>query len=265
MPLKPTFWLHFSVLGDGTEWIEKGLPIPNYLEHNNRGYDIAWQVEGYFGTLRSIEYLNDIIARVLVTFRDNNPKRLPWKPDLKSDYCHYYPKIRKMRELSALASLQAKKDAPARADSFADFTFWAIKLYIEDEIRKNGEGVPVPYPQLLDWAYSQFYKHKKGLSTVKAKCVNVWKWNDRRDWTLPKRKRKTKDDRELLMTRQERALKNAEARQEEARNKIINAVTGLMSEIYKKVNGNWHIGKIAEATNLSSKTVSKHLKELGYL
>lgn len=64
------------------------------------------------------------------------------------------------------------------------------------------------------------------------------------------------------MTRQERALSNAKAREEKARNKVINCVTGLMAETYKKKSGSWHIGRIAEDTNLTEKTVSKHLKEI---
>jgi len=62
--------------------------------------------------------------------------------------------------------------------------------------------------------------------------------------------------------RRERALSNARANEERAKRKVINAVTGLMSETYKKKNGSWHIGKIAEETNLTRQTVSKHLKEI---
>ena len=149
---------------------------------------------------------------------------------------------------------------PVRAESFKDFIFWAIKLYCEDLIRSQGLAV---YSQLEEFALSNFLK-RKDASTLKAKCRSIFNWYEGRDWELPKntRKRKTKDDKELLMTRQERALKNTEARQERARTKVINAVTGLMSETYKKKSGAWHIGKIAQDVGLTPKTVSKHLKEL---
>lgn len=65
---------------------------------------------------------------------------------------------------------------------------------------------------------------------------------------------------EVMATRRERALLNAEKREREARNKVINCVTGLMSSEYKKKSGAWHIGKIAKDVNLTEKTVSKHLK-----
>ena len=168
-----------------------------------------------------------------------------------------------------LQSLSKKTHAPVRADNLGgkDYCFWAIKLYTEDLIRQFGEGTPIPSHMIEDWAYIQFSDHKKGKSTVRAKCRSIWNWYDLKNWELPKytRQRKTKNDKELLMTRQERALKNSEKRQEDARNKILNATTGLMSNIYKKKSGSWHIGKIAEDTNLSSKTVSKHLKEMGLL
>lgn len=151
-----------------------------------------------------------------------------------------------------------------RADSLGgkDYCFWAIKLYTEDLIREFGEGTPVPTHLVEDWAYTQFSDHKKGISTVRAKCRSVWHWNDKRDWVLPKyaRKRKTKDDEELLMTRREVALKNTENRQVEAQAKVINAITGLMANVYKKKNGKWHIGLISDALNMSRTTVSKYIK-----
>ena len=62
------------------------------------------------------------------------------------------------------------------------------------------------------------------------------------------------------MERRERALLNAQLREERAKKKVINCITGLMAETYKKKSGSWHIGKIAEDTQLTPKTVSKHIK-----
>ncbi len=259
LPLKPSFWLNFHLQGDGTEWLGEGLPTPSYLEHINRGYFIAWHIDGYFGTQKGTEYLNDIIARVLITFNDLNPRRLEFKPKIDA-VSHYYPKIYRLKDLQKLQSLSKKVHAPVRAESFQDFIFWAIKLYCEDLIRSQGLAT---YPQLEEFALSNFLE-RKDRSTLKAKCRSIFNWYEKRDWELPKnaRKRKTKDDKELLMTRQERALKNIEMMQEKARNKVINAVTGLMANTYKKKSGAWHIGMIAEDTSLNRETVSKYLKEL---
>lgn len=62
------------------------------------------------------------------------------------------------------------------------------------------------------------------------------------------------------MTRQERARSNAKAKADKARKAVINAVTGLYSDEYKKVNGKWHISKISEAIGVDRKVVSKYLK-----
>ena len=64
------------------------------------------------------------------------------------------------------------------------------------------------------------------------------------------------------MTRQERAIANTKAREERARAKVTNAITGLMAATYKKKSGSWNISKIAEDTNLDRRTVSKYIKEL---
>lgn len=235
--------------GNGTEWIEQGLPIPSYHELINRGYILAYEIEGYFGTLRGQEYLNDIIARVMLTFSDLKPQNLKYKPNI-TDYGTYLPKIYKLKELQSLKSLQNRVKIPVRADSFQDVVFWAIKLFCEDLIRAQGI---VSYEQLEQFAIDNFISNKD-RSTLKAKCKSIWNYYEAKEWKLNKKVWK--------MTRSERALSNAENKEKRSRNKIINATTGLMSEIYKKKNGKWHIKKIAEDTQLDQRTVSKHLKDM---
>lgn len=252
---KDNYWIMFHMIGNGTEWIDEGLPTPSYLEHINKGYLIAWAIHGYFGTKNGTEYLNDIIARVLITFKDLKPKRQLYKPKIESN-SHYLPKIYKLQELQNLKSLRKKMKTAVRADNFADHTFWSIKLFCEDIIRD--QGLPT-FTQLEDFAYSNFeYKDK---STLRAKCRSIYNWYESNNWKLPNR-RKTKTKEELKVTRQERAKMNTEERAEKARSKIINATTGLMAEIYKKKSGAWHISKIAEDTQLHRETVSKYIKEL---
>jgi hypothetical protein len=38
-------------------------------------------------------------------------------------------------------------------------------------------------------------------------------------------------------------------------------MTGLYADEYKKKNGKWHIGKVAEATGLHREVVSKYIKQ----
>lgn len=249
------YWIFFHFTGNGTEWIDQGLPTPTYLEHINKGYLIAWAIEGFFGTQNGSQYLNDIIARVLITFKDLKPKRLLHKPSIESA-SHYFPKIYKLKELQELKSIQTRNKAPERADQFEDHVFWSIKLFCEDLIRS--QGLPV-FSQLEDFAYSNF--NHKDRSTLRAKCRSIFNWYESKDWQLPY-KRKTKTAEELKVTRQDRARTNTEERAAKAKAKVTNAVTGLMAATYKKASGAWHIGQIAEDTNLDRKTVAKYLKEL---
>jgi len=132
-------------------------------------------------------------------------------------------------------------------------------------IRAFGEGTPVPFPMVEDWAYTQFHDYKKGKSTVRAKCRSVWNWYDVQGWELPKiyiKRYNTKTElKELEMTRQERALSNAKAKSEKARKKVIHAITGLYADEYKKKSGAWHIKNIANNINLDPRVVSKYLKQ----
>ena len=260
------FWLYFHI-ADGTAWIEHGLPQPTLIKHINNGSYIGYAIDGYFGTNKGIEFLNDIIARFLISFKDENIRRLSFKPskkDLDEKTAHIFAKVYKLKEFSKrLDSLPIKKKyAPARADMFEDFVFWAIKLYAEDQIRQYGQ---ISYGIFESWALAQF-EHKE-RSTIRAKCRNIYAWYESRDWELPKPKeKKYKNNQEKFrgtkMTRQENMKRVSREKAERNRRAIINIMTGLYSEDYKKKNGAWHFGKIAEATNLSSKTVAKIIKEI---
>jgi hypothetical protein len=163
------FWLYFHIVGNGTEWIDYKLPTPTIHKHINKGYFIGWAIDGFFSTKKGQEFLNDIIARFLISFKEQDIERLPYKPtkkDLDSDTARIYAKVYKLKEFSKqLDSLPTKKYVPIRADMFDDFTFWAIKLYAEDMIRATGFIV---YSQLEDWAMSQFLGRKE-RSTIRAK------------------------------------------------------------------------------------------------
>lgn len=238
--------------GTGTEWLDAGLPTPTYFEQINKGYLIAYALNGYFGTQNGYKYLNDIIARFLMTFRNEKAQRLSYHPTI-TDKSLYSGKIYKLRELQNLKSLSTKQYAPERANNFDDHTFWAIKLYCEDLIRSQGMATA---QQLEEFAYSNFEKDR---STLRAKCRSIWNYYERRDWKLPYQ-RKTNTEEELRMTRQERARSNSKAKAEKAKKAVITAVTGLYADEYKKKSGAWHIGKLSEATGIHREIVSKYLK-----
>ncbi len=262
------FWLYFWISGAGEEWIEYNLPIPTIHKHINNGYFVGWAIDGYFGTKKGQEFLNDIIARFLLTFHDTGIKRLPFKPskkDLDEQTARIYTKVYKLREFSKqLDSLPTKKlYTPTRADSFEDFTFWAIKLYAEDQIRATGFIV---YDSLESWASMQFLENKE-RSTIRAKCRSVWNWYNDRDFELSNSQEKKYNNlehylEETMASRAENMKRVSRNKAERNKRAVINVMTGLYADDYKKKNANWHFGKIGEATNLSAKTVAKIIKEI---
>jgi len=127
-----------------------------------------------------------------------------------------------------------------------DQIFWAIKIYTEELIKEFGEGIPVPYEMLEDFAMRNF-EDRKDRSTLRAKCRNIWNWYDERGWKV---------------TRRERALKNAETIKERKRRQILNAVTGMFKEQYIKPDGTWNKYKLAKDLGMSNKTIIKHIREL---
>ena len=257
LPLKPTFWLHFAMQGFGVEWQDFNLPIPNIIEYTESGYRIGWQIDGYFATQKGIEHLNDVIGRVLVTFNENSPHRLPYKPDLQTAD-HYFPKIRKLSALANLHSRPSRAKAPARADSYADYAFWAIKLYVEDRIREQSEGSIIAYELIEDWALSQF--ESKERSTIRAKCRSIWNWYDNRDWELPK------DRRSFEMSRTENMKKVNANKKAKTRAAIKSVLEDMfVREQIRTKSGKIKATEVAKILEINRKTVSEHLKEMNLI
>jgi hypothetical protein len=96
----------------------------------------------------------------------------------------------------------------------------------------------------------------KGISTAIAKAKNIAKWVYE---NYGVKKRKTKNDEELKMTRQEIARKNSEKRYNEAHRKIMSLITGDYKREYLKKDGSYNIAKIAKDSGYSRNTVYKHL------
>jgi len=251
---KTNTWLNFHLNGNGTEWIEQELPTPTYLEHLNKGYIIAYCLNGFFGTQKGSIYLNDIIARFILTFADLEPYRVKEQPNIKPAG-HYSKKIYKLKELQALKSLSNKRLIPTRAEQYHDFTFWAIKLYCEDLIKSQGIAT---YQQLEDFAYSNF---EKECSTLRAKCRSIFNWYEIRNFKINGYKKK--DQGEVMATRQEHIKKVHEQRAERTQLRIKNLTTGLKRDEFKKVNGTWNITKIAKELNMGRDTIKKYINQQG--
>ena len=247
----PGYFICFLIQGTGTEWIDAGLPTPNWFKKFKHSYLIGWQIDGYFATKKGQEYLNDIIARIIFTLPVK--ERLNYKPNNELQ-TH---KIYKLKEFQALKSLPNKFMGfnYATKSECDDKVFLALKFKIEQIIEEQGENRIVPFELLHNWAKMYFIDDVKDKSTLKSKCRSVWNWYDNRDWTIPTR-------REFSMSRSEHIKQVHEKRREDSRRKIVNLITGLYASDYKTKTGKWNISKIARETRLSRPTVQKYLKEL---
>lgn len=260
MKLYQNTWLYFHLLNaKGNEFLEYNLPAPNYLLHSNLGVFIGWLIKGYPGTKEAREYFNDIIARFLIGFKEYKPERLPYRPNLTREAFTHLKQAYDLKLFQNLPSLYwaNKKNIWTATDSIEkiDQTFWAIKVYTEELIKEFGEGIPVPYELLEDFAIRNFYD-RKDKSTLKAKCRSIWNWYDNRNWTIPKRK-------EWQMTRSERAKENAKLKKQRARAVLLGFIqNNLLADEYKKTDGTWNIKELSKAIGLHRNTISKHLKEL---
>jgi DNA-binding transcriptional ArsR family regulator len=268
---KITTWLYFYLNGAGAEFLDYKLPFPNFLQHINKGYYIGWKINDFPGTKEARDYFNDVIARFLITFKDYKPEKLEFNPK-KDEYTHF--NLKNSYELSDFQNLKSIKTPvkiQKRAESIntTDQIFWAIKYYTEDLIMEFGAGNIIPYNLIEEYAFRHFYD-KKDRSTLKAKCRNIWNWYNNRDWTISKPFTITKETpqnnkiiKEKLMTRQERAKKNAELKFNRARASILGIIKdNILAPTYLKKDNSWNVSHIAKDLKMSRTTIIKHLKLL---
>ncbi len=252
--LKNFFIYFYMESANGTEWIDYDLPTPSVLQHTIHGIFIGWALDGYFGTKEGQAFLNDVIARYLITFRDLKTERLPHKPQKRyiNDKTHLDLRTHKLKEFQGLKSIaRASKVSHTRnSDVKKDHVFWAIKFFCEDLI--ISQGVPM-FSQLIDFA-KQHFSYKE-FSTLRAKCRSIFNWYEERDFELPKRKDRTpwEEDR---VRRTENAKKVSAEKAQKNRAKVLGAITELQ-HLNKKITG----VAIQQITGQNIKTCRKYLKE----
>ena len=163
--------------------MDADLPAPNYfyrfttLDGASSMYGVAWLLDGYFGTARGIDYLNDILARFSLSLPIL--ERLKHYPE---EIYRHHDSIYKLKSFQNLKSMPSKTKGRWRGhDAKDDNTFWELKLWIEYNIKNNGgEGNYVEFQRLL--AHAIAYYDWKDKSTARAKCRNIWRWYESRNW-----------------------------------------------------------------------------------
>ena len=245
-------WIHFSFNSEDivTEF-GNSVPYPqhHYLKDNEVVY--CWLIDGFFETKKNLEYLNDIIARFKISFDDCR-----YLKKQKAEQGQINPlKLRNFQNLKSRAI--QKINYSTKYDGTKDFIFYCLKLHAEMIIKEKGI---FSYDELLEFAIDNFTGKAKDQSTLKAKCNNIFNWYLERNFKLTKKYVK-KDKGEVMATRQEQARKMHTKLAQDTKRKVLNFITGMFAQEYKKKDGNWNIMKIAKDTGTTRPTVYKYIQE----
>jgi AraC-like DNA-binding protein len=226
------------------------LPYPN--KHYIADYIVYYYyIEGFFGTKDSINYINDIKSRFLITYKDKIKEIKHYNNIDKVDYLH---KLKHFQNLKSRTIQIINQNN--RYDNKEDFRFWVLKLFAEDSIREKSL---ITYQELLDFGLLNDLECQK--NSLKSKCrsiVNYYINNDYKIYT--KYKRKTKNNKELKMTRQENQKQMVEKIKQDNIKKVKNFLTGMFAAEYKKKE-KWNISKISKELKMSRTTLTKIIKE----
>lgn len=243
-------WLHIQFENDITAELGNSIPFPHYHYFKGSAPVYCWLISGWFDTMPSIRFLNDIIARFKITFTTS--KYLKHSKDFNSSIRPYV--------LNEFQGLKSKAKAIlinkySRVETHQDYVFMCIKLYAEDLIRADSLII---YDSLESWAFDNFIDIAKDKSTLRAKCRSVYNWYFERDWKIG-RVKDNKTSEEIMATRQEHALKNSKKIADKTEKKVLNCITGMFKDDYKKKNGSWNVSLIAKDSGTSRNTVMKYL------
>ena len=292
---KEFFFIFFYIAGgNGDEWLQLYLPTPNLIIYprNKNGVFIGYFIEGFFGTKKAKQFLTDIIKRFEKTFlRLSNVgyvERIKHSPIIdENTNCHFQMEViyslkdfsrildsldnkvsKKEEEIENLKIARAIGEKKVTDDALFDY----MRFIAYDFVKANGkEALTREYLEQIGEIGNEVLNKTKEPSTIRAKAKSIYNWiienyNENgsgvNNWNY---KRKTKNDKELAMTRRERALSNSKKRYDEAHKKIISLATGMFADEYKKADGSYNINKIAKDTGYSRKTVYKHLRDEGLI
>jgi len=234
------------------------LPYPNkhYINASNVVY--YYYINGFFGTNKAVEYINDIKARFYITYKNNITSIQHYNTTQQATY-----KLKHFQNLKSRAAQIVYNNN--RFDASADYIFWAIKLYAEETIKETGIIV---YDDLFNFAYTNFapyvgnIKVAKDVATLKSKCRSIVNYYINKNYKTDEYKRKTKTEEEWILTRTENIKKLKQEQYKNTQTKILNFLNNTNIKTYIKPNGTYNKTAIAKELNITTKTLLKHLKAL---
>lgn len=243
-------WLQISFADDISSELGNSIPYPHhhYLRNNKLVY--CWLIDGFFDTIKGIQFLNDIIARFKITFETS--QYLKHSTDNESTLCPL--KLKAFQGLKSRAIQRIQQTT--RFDGTRDFIFYCLKLHAEVIIKEKGI---FSYDELLEFAIINFIEKAKDRSTLKAKCRNIFNWYLDRNFELTRTVYVKKEKDLVMATRQEHAKKITKNTSEKYKKKILNLTTGMFKDEYRKKDGSWNVTKIANDSGTTRPTVMKYL------
>jgi hypothetical protein len=254
--------LTISFKNDISEHLGVLIPYPNNYISRNGLWVFSWIIDGVFNTNKGSEFLNDIVARFLITFNEDIFDTKYFRK-LNNENTSTY----KLKNFQGLKSITISKiNETNRFDGTTDFIFWSLKLYSERVILETGI---ITFDRLFDYGYYHFNpsngitKVCKDLSTLKAKCRSIVNYYIDRNYELDRYIRKTKTKEEWIMTRTQNMIKQNKKKGLSNRQKIEHLLSGMFVEdLYKKPNGKYNISNIMKDLGLSRNTIKKHLQDI---
>lgn len=246
-------WLHISIKKkyDITDSFGNEVPYPHTFYEKNNLIVYCWLLDGFFDTEKGHKHLNDIIARFKLHFEHTRFEKIARFDNENKKF-----NALKLKEFKHLKSIVSKANYRIlnNFDGTRDFVFWCLKLHAEYLISQMGI---FSYHELLEFGLDNFIDKIKDRSTLRAKCKNIFNWYLDRNFEATQYIKKNKE--EVLATRQQHAKKLSEKKSEDAKKKVLNCITGMFADEYKKKSGVWNISKIAKDLGMSRNTVAKHL------
>lgn len=290
---KKPYFLQFYTPGNGTEWLDYGLPQPHYLHHAVYGYMIAWMIDGYFATETARRFLIDIIGRYLLAFP--GAQRLPYAPYIEerreSAHTLDAPPVTLKQFSRALPSLPKPNDEKRRNAEFwaamskkerqDDALFEATRWHLYRRAYAEGTGKNIEYDYVLALleAENGLLERPRSPSDVRAKAKAMSKFMQEEfvvyehakgynEWSNDKKAAyyreyyQTKIKTGGEMSREEAGRRASKIRQDRKIQAIKDAMNSVLSDSLKKKNGQWNATAIAEIAGVDPRTVRKYLKEI---
>jgi len=257
---------HFHINNDDkARWFDEDMPIPLTINLGwNKGYSISYALDGYFGTPKGIEYLQDTrlkIGEILGDWRT-----LDFLPDIQKlqTQGHYHPKLYKLKDFSHLEYEKPKKIWTPKKEVYGKDKLFEIARWDIYASKENGVLSEKNTFEILSM-YNTRLQLKRSLGDLRAKAKNITEWTEqyysKGEWTAElqaesslKSYHKRKGE---VMTRQEAVKVATNARTIQAKAKA-ETVIQMLKKQGEKISQN----KVSELSGVNRRTLAKYWNDL---